>query len=51
MPTKQFHVEKRDSAVIQGFNTNRNGESIILNGLSLQYPLYESSLTSVRISV
>lgn len=51
MPTKQFHVEKRDSAVIQGFNTKRIGESVVLNRLSLEYPLYESSSSSIRISV
>lgn len=50
-PTKQFPAEKCGSAVIQGFNTNRNGESVVVNGLSLEYPLYESSLTSIRISV
>lgn len=51
MPTQQFHVETRDSAGIGGFNTNRKGGSVVHNGLSLEYPLYENSLSSVRISV
>lgn len=51
MPTGQFREENRNSAVAQGFNSTRNGESVVLNELSQEYPLYESSLTSVRISV
>lgn len=41
MSTKQFHVRKWDSAVIQGLNPNSDGESVVLHGLPLEYPFYE----------
>lgn len=51
MPTKQFHLENHGSAVIQGCDTSRSRGCVVLNVLSLERPLYESSLSSLSAAV